>query len=131
MLKDKEIGGQEKPGWDKTDGTASHTLDSSSASLLLVNTGLCHWTAGTWLQFTGDSMIGKNKELEHYGERCREFGNRYAKGKRESKNINMEELDDRKLQGRVNVEEARKVRNCRGGNKQDIEVEEKERFIEN
>lgn len=76
-------------------------------------------------------MIGKNKELEHYGERCREFGNRYAKGKRESKNINMEELDDRKLQGRVNVEEARKVRNCRGGNKQDIEVEEKERFIEN
>lgn len=50
MLKDKEIGGQEKPGWDKTDGTASHTLDSSSASLLLVNTGLCHWTAGTWLQ---------------------------------------------------------------------------------
>lgn len=50
MLKDKEIEGQDKRGWNKTNGTASHTLDSSSAPLLSVSRGRCHRTAVTWVQ---------------------------------------------------------------------------------
>lgn len=29
-------------GWNRTDGTTRHTLDSSSVSLLTVQTGWCH-----------------------------------------------------------------------------------------
>lgn len=67
MLKDKEIG-QEKPGWDKIDGTASHTLDSSSASLLLVNRGPWHWTADC----QGTRNISRGMVSTGHGPKSRE-----------------------------------------------------------
>lgn len=47
ILKGKEIErqdgtGRDRTGQDGTDGTASHTLDSSSASILPAKMGRCH-----------------------------------------------------------------------------------------